>query len=164
MLWPSSSSSVFSFFLSTALLIAQALWIWRLIEMTCQCAHCLWPQRKTSTIPPVINCRGEIIEMFVYQVAGSSPSTSHMWLKTWSFSHMHKNNHTGFWQQQFSQAPACRIAGVLLPSSQMGLGVKCHQVQFSLEIQWLKAKKEAALDVGLIKPYFVLKCLSERES
>lgn len=106
--WPPVSSC----FLGTALLIAQALWICRRMDMTCHCAHCLRPPRQTSPITPalfkIINCWGEIIEVFVYQVAGSSPGICD-W-KPGLFLYMHK---TGFWQQQFFQTSRFSLAGSL---------------------------------------------------
>lgn len=116
----------------------------------------------------VINCRGEIIEMFVYQVVGSSPGAVICDWKPGLFLACTKKKTPSYWILTAAilwnvNIFTRRIAVVLLPSSQMGLGVKCHQVQFSLEIQWLKAEKEATLDVVWSSPTLCSNvCLKEK--
>lgn len=135
--------SAFSFFPRTAFLRCQKLWIWQWAGD--QPSLCTLPVTSKINVYyytcafKVINCRADIIEMFVYQVTGSMHGTV---IQDWKTLSCTKQSNRLLTEAVLSSIDIFtrRSAGVLPPSSQMGLSVKCHQVQVPLEIQWLNAE------------------------
>lgn len=117
----------------------------------------------------VINCRGEIIEMFVYQVVGSSPGAVICDWKPGLFLACTKKKKPiildfdsgNSLKRQHFHSQDCRSAAAKFTNG-FRSQVPSSTVFFRNTVT--ESRERGYTWCGLIKPYFVLKCLSERES